>query len=617
MFERRVIILAACFVLAGGVLLARLAQVQIGWHDRFALETYTQAGGSQITETVRGGIYTRWGTPLARDVPCFDVGVLYDRLGEPEWKVRLSRLCDVPVEQLEARAAQVVERVERIQRSVQERSGQDPDENYVRIVEQTQYHPVLEDVPAQIAAVLSVCEATFRPEEPAERPAFRVMERSRRDYSNGTLAPHLVGQVGIMTAEAWDRLEDEGKTWTMARPVSEIGGLYKMDDRLGVSGIEAAFEDVLRGERGYVSKRRVFKVLKVERRLIESPPSRGDDVFLTINEDFQLAANRALKRASQMPELEFQSGALVILDARDGAILAAASYPGYDLSTYRDQYESLLLDPLKPLFYRPTMAALPTGSIYKIITAIAALEGGVIGENSTFDCQGRQMFRAGASKKYFHCTGYHRSIGLVAAIEKSCNIYFYNTGLRVGGEGLARWGKLFGLGEPPGQLPVPRYTYGVINLSIGQGALLCTPLQVAAAMAAVGNGGKLYKTHFFHRTCSADGALLEEYSPTFRSIPISANTLRLVREGMRRAVESGTAEGSGMSAFRAAGKTGTAELGPGQPNHAWFAGYAPHDDPKIAFAVVSERTSGHGGSHAAPIARLALEQVWDRVEAMP
>jgi penicillin-binding protein 2 len=136
-------------------------------------------------------------------------------------------------------------------------------------------------------------------------------------------------------------------------------------------------------------------------------------------------------------------------------------------------------------------------------------------------------------------------------------------------------------------------------------------------MAAVANGGRLYAPHFFDHARDAEGEVVESYESQWRDVGASDATLRTVREGMRRAVETGTARRAGLDPFRAAGKTGTAELGSGQPNHAWFAGFAPFDDPQVAFAVVSERNPGHGGSHAAPIVAMALEAIWPAVEAMP
>jgi penicillin-binding protein 2 len=638
LFSRRLNIMLCALLLGGVVLLTRLAQIQIRWHDRFNEEDYKRAGGSHLVDTVRGGIYARWGTPLAVQVPSFDLGVHYEALGSNDWHDVVSSLCGVAVKDVAAKARETVERIERMEAAVNERRRQRGLAE-VDVAERRQYHAVVRDVPADVAAVIRA-ERDRLPTVKVRRhgvPAIRVLERSRRRYPNGHIAPHVVGRVSLITREMWDRLVGDSVTWALGQPFSQVGSRYKMDDRIGVLGAEQAQEDLLRGKRGYVLNHLEFGLLTYDVVSEKTPPEPGWDVYLTIREDFQAAANEALRRAAedaQYAGLGFHSGALVIVDARDGAVLAAVTYPSYDLATFGDDYEQLAADPRSPLLFRPLQGALPTGSVYKIMTTIAALEEGAIVPATSFTCPGYQAF----GRRTFHCHAQwgHGSMTLLPAIERSCNVYFYNVGVKAGGEALARWGREFGLGVPSGidlpyeragTLPEPKHTYGVVNLSIGQGEILCTPLQVANAMAAMANGGKLYRPHFFDHARDADGEVVRQYEPEFRQIRVSPATLRTVREGMRRVVaeERGTARRSTIEAavgldlgrFRAAGKTGTAELGKGQPNHAWFAGFAPYDNPRIAFAVVNERVpGGHGGSHAAPIMAMALEPVWDAVEAM-
>ncbi len=592
--------------------MARLAQVQLAWHDRFERARYTRTGGNRPVETVRGGIYTRWGTPLVREVPSFDLAVYYDRLPEREWKEPVARLTGRSLMQLEERAGQITRRVERIRRAVQRNTGME----HVRVVEQNEAHRVVANVPAEVAAAVRAAPERF--------PGVVVLESARREYPNGELAPHVVGQVGVMTPQRWEEVRSEGRAWTMAEPVSEIGARYRQDDRFGRSGVEREFESLLRGRRGYVINRLVFHILKVEEESTEEPPEPGLDVYLTLREDFQRAANEALRRAAEDEELEFRQGALVILDVRTGAVLAAATYPGYDAATYGQDIGGLASDPRSPLLYRPTGAALPSGSVYKIITAIAALEEGAVSPTTSLRCEGSATFQG----RTFRCLARwgHGSLALVPAIEDSCNVYFYRAGLAAGGEALARWGRAFGLGAPTGvdlpferagQVPLANATFEVINLSIGQGRLLVTPLQVANMMAAIANGGRLNTPHFFSHASRPNGETVKVHQPRNQRIPVSAGTLDAVRQGMRRAVASGTARDAGLEPFQAAGKTGTAELGPSGLYHAWFAGYAPHSDPKVAFAVVNERTSGHGSSHAAPIIGYALEDIWDQVLELP
>lgn len=494
----------------------------------------------------------------------------------------------------------------------------------IRVSERYQYHCVVEDVSPQVAALIRT-EPGLLPEVRVggrRMPAVVVLERTRREYQNGSLCPHVVGRLAPVSPETWDRLVEEDVAWTTGEPFSQITGRYAMDDCLGVSGVEKSCEALLRGSRGYVLNYLNFGVLTVGRRSVESPPERGRDVYLTIREDFQQAANAALARAASEEALDFKSGALVIIDVRDGAVLAAATYPSYDLGTYGDDFEKLRADPRSPLLFRPLQAALPAGSVYKVVTATAALEEGAITAATTFTCHGSQVF----GNRSWECvsTWGHGTLSLVPAIEHSCNVYFYNTGLSVGGEALARWGRAFGLGMPTGvdlpyerrgRIPEPSSMFGTLNLSIGQGQLLCTPLQVANMMAAVANGGRLYTPHFFDHSRDARGDVVEAYQPSFTLVPAKEETLATVREGLRLAVESGTAREALLDAFRAAGKTGTAETGVTGVYHAWFAGYAPCDEPKIAFAVVNERTSLHGGE-VAVIVRYALEQIWQEEDLL-
>lgn len=715
MFSRRVYILFGVFALFGALIVARMAQVQLAWDDLFRRERYTRAGGDRILDTVRGGIYTRWGTPLAVQVPSFNLAVHYRRLllGTPapwkyrdvreiideflrgtrpavdeaarhwqdypraagpgsdryrrlwsagevrsrrygslrryvrrrligesrarirdtkshvrpreyrDWRRTVSELTGVAVSELTETALDTVQRIDRIQRRVQRHSGAGPEQNYIRIVEQTTYHPVVKGVSAETAAAVRA--------EPDRFPGIRIQEGTRRDYPHGKLAPHLVGRVQQLSAEKWDELGAADRTWTMNRPVSRIGRRYTVDDRIGVQGVERTYEDLLRGRRGYVVNRWVFKVLRKDKQTARVPPRAGRDVYLTLRQDFQRAANRALQAAADgeltvgegQADLSFDRGALLILEVDSGAVLAAATYPSYDAESLGAHYARITADPRRRLLFRPLQAALPTGSVYKIITALAAVEEGAVTANTTFECLGRQQF----GDRYFHCTGFHRRIALVEAIEKSCNIYFWNAGLHAGGQAVTRWGRRLGLGVPTGvdwpyarsgRVPDATATHQVLNLSIGQGRLESTPLQVAGAMAALANGGRLYAPHFLDHARSPAEEVVQRYEPEYTRIPISPETLAPVRRGMERVVQSGTAAGTGVDRFPVAGKTGTAELGKSGLNHAWFAGYGPAEDPKIAFAVVNERVEGgHGGSHAAPILARCLEQIWGEVEAMP
>ncbi len=616
LFGRRTAVLLGAMLAVGALLIARLAQMQLFWHSAYEQDL---RAGSSIVETTRGAIYTYDGVLLARDVPVFNLSVHYSRLSEEDpdndWKPTVSRLTGVSAEELAAGAEDIVRRVERIWQAVRRNTGIED----LRILEQTQYHPVVEDILPEVASLVR--------KEPDRFPGLKVTVARKRIYNRGELAPHIVGRCGLLWAEDWQELSRNNNTWTSRMPVSEIDRRYCLNDRLGRSGIEKAYEGLLRGNRGYVQKHWLIGTLRLERRTDETPPEPGLDLYLTLRLDFQQAANEALQWAAEQPHLSFTKGALVILDVRTGAILAASTYPSYDLVTFNENFEVLRSDERSPLLFRPTQAALPIGSVYKLVTAVAALKEGKITPSTTFHCAGYETFRG----RPFHCTSRwgHRQMTLLPAIEHSCNVYFFNTAALLDNPALARWGRAFGLGaltgvdlpfERSGQVPEPRALFDRLNLAIGQGRLLCTPLQVARMCAAIANGGKLVEPHFFDSAVSSEGKVVRIFESRVHTVGVSAETLRLVREGMHRVVLSGTARRAfdDLAQFDVAGKTGTAELGSATTlNHAWFAGFAPFDSPKIAFAVVSERTPGHGGSHAAPIVAHALEKIWPQVEKMP
>jgi penicillin-binding protein 2 len=613
LFSRRVYMLLGVFLLAGLVVLARLAQVQIGWHDRFAEEAYTRAGGDHVVDSVRGGIYAHWGTPLARQVPTFGIGVLYDRLGDDDWEQTLSALTGCSVEELKGAAQDKLERIDRIQRSVQERSGLDPKDNYIRVVEQNQYHCVVDEVPVEAAARVRA--------EPERFPGMRVMERTRREYPNGDLAPHVVGLVQQLAPADWVKLTDADRAWTMNMPVSTVGSRYTMDDLSGVSGIERQYEGLLRGARGYVLNRWAFSVLSKHLESQKVAPQAGCNVYLTLREDFQRAANAALARAATEPALNFKQGALVMVDVHTGAILAAATWPSFSLETYKARIADLNVDGRSPLLFRPVQAALPPGSVFKVVTATAALQEKAITAATTFDSEGSIVIAG----HVFRDDAPHGTYSLLTAITESSNIFFYNTGLAAGGPALATWARRYGLGAPTsvdwpyersGQVLDTRAMLDVVNMSIGGGTLLCTPLQVADMYAAIANGGRLYTPHFLDHATDAAGNIVQRYDPKFTTVPVDASTLDLLRQGLKLVVQSGTASNAGLDRFHVAGKTGTADLGVARLFHSSFAGYAPYEDPKVAFVVVNERTTVHGGSGAAPVVGYALAPIWQEVEAM-
>jgi penicillin-binding protein 2 len=483
-----------------------------------------------------------------------------------------------------------------------------------------------------------------------------LTNNSRRRYPEGTTACHILGYVSMLNTKQYEALADHPEGLKLPKtlsPSDEDAFLFKPspgerlwlvphggrkvgralpDERIGVSGVEYAYNQELRGEHAYrVVERKIqpssWRGGELVKEYSDARPHAGTDLRLTIEMRAQLAAEKALAESGH-------PGAMVFLDPASGAVLALASYPPFDpnlLTTGRgEDIVALMKDPAKPLFCRPTQAGYPPGSTFKPFLSVGAIqEGNLRPEGTTYTCS--QVLHVG--NRDFECLGSHGTIDFLTAMRKSCNIYFYHVGLVQGGERMGKWGRAEGLGERtgidlPGEfaglMPSPawkrQYYKGQrgmtswtdgdsCNTAIGQGVTLVTPLQSAVAMAAIANGGRLVRPHLFTR---------EGVDYTRRTMEVSPATMEIVRKALRGVVnDSGTGRLCMMRNVVVCGKTGSAEHSPkGSPTHAWFCGFAgPGGDPTVAFAVLLE-SAGHGGASAAPAARKVLEAMFGSDEAV-
>lgn len=435
-------------------------------------------------------------------------------------------------------------------------------------------------------------------------PGVDVQTAAVREYVSGSTAPHLIGTVGPMYAEDYAALKDKG---------------YALNDTLGKSGVEAAFESALRGTAGkrVLEKDSSGTVTNTYESLAPTP---GDTVVLTLDSDLQNVAQQAL--ADKIAELrakptgsynghDVSSGAAVVLDVHDGGVLAAATWPNYDLATYTENYTDLLNDPDNPLFNRALYGAFACGSTMKPGVAAAALTEGLISPTSTHTCR-RAFTRFSASGLTLHCMGYHGGINVVTALQKSCNVFFYETGLAMGIEKMNDYSTLFGLGqktgieigESAGVLAGPAHSAlfgktwtpgGTATAAIGQSDNLFTPIQLAAYAMTLANGGVRYQTHLLHSRLSYDGTVAEMYEPTIAAtVPLTKEAVDTVRNGMVAVGKSGTASYYfSRTAYTVACKTGTAQVSNVESDHGVFIAFAPAEDPQVAIAVVLENgTSG-------------------------
>ncbi len=430
-----------------------------------------------------------------------------------------------------------------------------------------------------------------------------------RQYPKQNWASHLLGYVSEISPEELERFANLN-----LRP-----GVY-----IGKDGVEKKYDEYLRGKEGcnfleVTASGRVLGPLPDKK---PEEPLPGLELILTIDSQLEAIAESALSN--------YPAGAIVALDPQSGEILCAASYPGFDANRFvssltPEQWKQISTAPNFPLIDRCFQSSYPPGSIAKIIAAGAALESGLIHKETRFaPCPGYYTF----GKRTFKCwkPEGHGQLNLIEAIAQSCDVYFYQVGLRTGIERISNcamncgWGKKLGVDLPDensGLVPTLQYydrKYGlgkwpkslVLNLVIGQGEYLTTPLQLAAFYAAVGNGGIMYRPFLVKEIVSPSQRLVTTKN-IIRQLPFSAKTLEILNQGLQEVVQGpyGTGQLAKIEGIKVAGKTGTAQ-NPFGLEHAWFVGYAPADYPKIAVAVILENT-GHGGEFAAPVAKKIME----------
>ncbi|MDD2485686.1 MAG: penicillin-binding protein 2 [bacterium] len=426
-----------------------------------------------------------------------------------------------------------------------------------------------------------------------------------RFYVYEGLASHLLGYVGEIDREKLDKYRHLG---------------YRMGDVIGKTGVEGAFDTILHGLHG--GSQVDYGSAGTSSRVLASMEAvRGGSLLLSLDRDTQAVAEEALAG---------RPGAVVAVDVRNGEILAMASSPGYDPNIFvdsltRNEWRNLSSHPYHPLQNRASHSAWPPGSTFKMITLSAALQERAVLAGECFYCSGSYKL-PGRRFRCWDLSG-HGSVGLVEGMAQSCDIVFYELGRRLGERSLHHYAKAFGLGEKSG-LPLSGETAGKIpsadwkeerfkqkwyagdtlNMSIGQGFVQASPLQMALATAAVATG-KLYKPLLVKAVISPGGAIVRKYEPVLRrSLPLRQDVLAIVRRGMLAAIKDpkGTGKLAAVEGVEVAGKTGTAEDPPRRP-HAWFVGYAPYAAPRVAVCVFLEQ-GGHGGATAAPIARRVLEK---------
>lgn len=461
-----------------------------------------------------------------------------------------------------------------------------------------------EDISDELVAIIS--ESAFN------LPGVSIEAGYVREYVDDTLAVHLIGSVGYLSAEEWATLSS--------------GGKYQMNDKIGKSGIEKAAEEYLKGTDGKTEMSVAADGTVLEQKTVQQVVN-GSTVQLTIDKELQLLVQNSLARTIQRLNQKraynnrATGGAVVVTMVNTGEVLASATYPTYSMTEYKTEYEKLANDSKNsPLFNRAFNGVYPPGSSFKPLVATAALEEGVISATDTVTCVQKYT----RYKDYQpSCLHYHGAIDVATALSKSCNYFFFEMGYLLNITRMNSYCKQFGLGaytgveaglkESAGNLSSPEYKQSVFNqpwnpgdtiqTAIGQLYNSFTPLQLAQYTATLANGGTRYNQHLIKSVMSYDMSttVKSDFSTVLNKVDISESTYDAVRQGMLRVTEDGTSSAVFDNyAIKVCGKTGTADAAGGKTN-AVFIAFAPYDNPEIAISIVLE--NGGYGTNAAVIAR--------------
>ena len=453
--------------------------------------------------------------------------------------------------------------------------------------------------------VSSVTVATIK-EHSLQLPGVEIVETSARSYEQSDIIPAVLGRVGKITAEKWKVTDENGQT---TYPLREKG--YNMNDILGISGLESAYEDELRGKDGVETITRNSDGVIVDTQMTTAPEP-GHTVQLTIDSNFQRAVDKALANNIDMINRVYNTGdmkaaaaAAVVIDVKDGGVLAASNYPSYDQNLYATNYSEYSSDPSLPLFNRALQGLYTPGSTFKPAVAVAALDSGLINQYSTVYCNGVYNYF-----KDYHprCTrhGHSGNIDVVTAIKWSCNIFFYDVGRRLTSDVYDAYAYKLGLGqrtgvavsEAVGRLTTKNdsnYTASLdVQAAIGQGNTVVTPIQLATYAATLANNGTRYRTHFVKAILDSNtGEVIRETQPEVMDvIEGTGNTFELVRQGMKQVPSTISGKISSYPVPIAC-KTGTPQrsetYAPGKHYlNAMMVAYLPADDPEIAIGISIE-----------------------------
>ncbi|MFQ5707554.1 MAG: penicillin-binding protein 2 [bacterium] len=568
-------------ILLFAILIGRFAQLQLYEWDKYYRQSERNRVREIVTDAPRGLILDRKGEILVDNHPAYSVSVVpYEFLNSDSTLALFSEIMHL-----------------------------DP----ANLKQTIQKKKVGDFTPIRIKRQIDLQTLGHIEEFKLDLPGVLYNTESKRYYPAGIKAPHLFGYLGEITADELSKRKAQG---------------YKLGDLIGKNGIELQYESRLRGKPGvqYVEVDAVGREIRDLPELSRQKPVPGQNIYLTIDAGIQ----RYLEKA-----MADKKGAAVVLDPRNGEVLALLSKPDYEPELFSNPLADEIWNQLAvaeghPLYNRACQSVYPPGSTYKLVLAAAGLETGILDPERSVLCTG--AYRLG--RRNFDCwkKGGHGEVNLVKAIEQSCNVYFYTMSLEVGLANWSKYSRLFHFGvktfldlpnESSGLVPDQRYLderYGaggwtqglLLNLAVGQGDLLTTPLQMSYFAMLIANEGVAYKPHLVRRFENpATGETTPARIVASRVNHISTDTYRRLKQGMYRVVngEHGTGRAAWVSGAKVCGKTGTAQ-NPHGKSHAWFIGFAPLENPRVALCVLVEN-GGSGGAVAAPIARGVFARIFD------
>lgn len=606
-------------LLALGALLVRLWTIQVLNGESYAALAENNRVREISLEAPRGRIFDRNGVELVTNRPALAVAV--DPGHEVIRGLLLRAQNDDPADD------PTPEELSEVFGGLGDLIGKTPAEIFEKVADVNQ-EPLRPRVVALDADMGVVAQLLERQED---FPWVRVEEIAVREYPFGSLAAHVLGYTGAISKEEYESAH-------------EYAG-YELGDIVGKTGAERQFEAVLQGDKGW-RRIEVNASGKPQGVVSEQPPRPGNDVKLTIDIEVQRVAEEqlaaALDYARRQNHTNAKAGAVVVVDVTTGEVLAMASAPTYDPEAFVGGISAKEWARLNakqseyPLNNRAVMAAYPAASTFKAFTGLAALEAGITYENKTYYCAGRWTDMGAKWPKWCWKRSGHGTITFREGIEQSCDTVFYEigyefylrkkeelqamarafglgaaTGIDLPGEVTGRipdiaWKKEFNRNYPEYQMWLPGDT---VNMAIGQGDVLVTPLQMAVAYAGIANHGKVMRPHVLKEVLDSSGTAVKTFEPeVLHATGVSEKSLAVMERALVDVTRTGTARGS-FSGFgvTVAGKTGTAEV-KGKDDYAWFCAYAPAEAPRYAVAVVIEQ-AGHGGALAAPVARNVLAKL--------